>query len=355
MSLGVIQSVQGNRVSLDVGQAQGVAMGSVYAVFSQVDALFKGPELGRIEIAWVGQVSSEAVILGNAPIRPGDRVREVLHQVGEEKLKLRLEVTDYAMQAELLEWLGRMDFIKITESDEHFDRRLRISASSSGLEAVLIFDGVPGEKVRSGDVASLVAGLRSQLANAYVINSLYRLDNPAPPFEVSVWANRVGQAEPGTLGQAPDERFVQARVGDVIRFNFRAGRDCYLTMINVDVHGEITVLFPNQFRPDGRIQGGRTYRTETEGEMPFQIRAMGPPGRELVKVIATLEPLNLSSLKMGEEGGMGTRSIAAGTRFVEQLVRDLAVLPMDAEGEEYAIFLPTEGWTTDYLIIDTKP
>ena len=143
----------------------------------------------------------------------------------------------------------------------------------------------------------------------------------------------------------------------MIRFNFRAETDCYLTMINLGTSGKITVLFPNRYRPDGRIEGGKVYRTETRGDMPFKIRAKGPPGLELVKVIATLQPLSLSSLTMGREGDLGTRSIESGSSFAQKLTRDLEVTRMhdSIDGGEDALLLPTDGWTTDYMIIETRP
>jgi len=103
----------------------------------------------------------------------------------------------------------------------------------------------------------------------------------------------------------------------------------------------------------GQIAGGRTYQTGTKGEMPFQIRARGPAGRELVKVIATLDSLDLSSLQLGEAGGAGTRAVESGSSFVRQLARDLAIEPLETGGE--VLFLPTERWATDHLVVETAP
>lgn len=87
--------------------------------------------------------------------------------------------------------------------------------------------------------------------------------------------------------------------------------------------------------------------------MPFQIRASGPAGRELVKVIASLDSLDIPSLKMGEAGRAGTRTIESGSEFVRQLVRDLTV--EEVSSEESMPLAPTDKWTTDYLIVETSP
>jgi hypothetical protein len=261
--------------------------------------------------------------------------------------------------------LGRIELVAVVDSGQHFDHRLHIEAAEGLLKAFLTLDGRPATPVTGEDVPHLVEALRPQLENAYAIKVLARLDNPSPPFKVEVWANR---ARPGErdlvveqLDASPDEKLVEARVGDVLRFNFRAERDCYLTLINVGTSGKITILFPNEYQPDGLVRGGRVYRTETKGEMPFRIRAKGPPGRELVKVIATVEPLELSSLRLGRAGEGGTRSMESGSRFAHRLARDLTAVgaeehaEMNGEGAAASVLLPGAGWTTDYLMVETLP
>ncbi len=346
----LIESVEGKKVTLGIGTAQKVTVGSIYTVFPQGETAFEGSGLGNIKITKVMDTASAAVILDEADIKQGYRAREILHNFGADKLKLLLESSDEDLRSALEEGMAGISFVQFVDSGRHFDQRLILSKFADGLQAALTLDGVPSEPITGADVAGLVDALRPHLENAYAIKFLANLDNPAPPFKVSVWANRAG-TETEDLDKAPDEKFVQARLGDVIRFNFRAERDCYLTMINVGTSGKITVLFPNEYRPDGRIEGDIVYRTGTKGEMPFNIRAKGPAGRELVKVIATLEPLNLSSLSLGEEGGLGTRIIESGSSFVQQLARDLEVEGLE---DENITLLPTDSWVTDYMIIETS-
>lgn len=145
------------------------------------------------------------------------------------------------------------------------------------------------------------------------------------------------------LAAAPDEKYVQARLGDVLRFHFRTEEDCYLTMVNVGTSGKVNVLFPNKLFPEGRVQAGKVYRTRSykgdpDAEIPLTIKMdpKGKPGREFVQVIASKKPLNLASLTAQE-----------GSKFVEQITRNLAT-----EGGGGAL-LPTDGWATDYLFVET--
>lgn len=167
-----------------------------------------------------------------------------------------------------------------------------------------------------------------------------------------------GKQQVTLSGCRPDQTSADAW----IREGFYAGALTYYLIENMrkappdmtcrlGTSGKITVLFPNQYRPDGFIQGGKVYQTGTKGEMPFQIRATGPAGRELVKAIATLKPLDLVSLRMGETGGAGTRSIESSSDFVRRLPRDLAAVPLNTEGS--TVTLPTDRWSTDYLIVET--
>jgi len=347
----VIESVEDGTVTLRGGKSQKVTRGSVYGVFPDGETVFAGTGLGRIRVEEVFPTNSRAVILDRMTVKNGYRAKELLRSLDPHRLKLLVEDGGVGLKDEMATALGRVGFVEVVSGDQYFDHRLQLSAGLGGWQAALTIDGVAGTTVSGTGPDDLVESLRPELENAYTIKTLAALDNPAPPFRVMVWANHATLEERGLkkLDQAPDEKLVEARVGDAIRFNFRAERDCYLTLINVGTSGKITVLFPNKYQPDGFIEGGRIYRTETKGEMPFKIRATGPAGRELVKVIATLEPLELESLRMGQAGGLGTRSIDSGSRFARQLARDLA------GGKETAgaLLLPTDTWTTDYLIVET--
>ena len=354
----LVQSVQGDRVSLNAGRAQNVTKGSIYSVYAAGETAFAGSGVGRIKIVEVDQASASAQVLDNAPVRRDYRAKEILHNLDPDKLKLLLEVGAAPVLPAVQSGLASIDYVEIIEADKRFDHRLQIDGVAGNWQAALTLDGVPGTPVTGDDIPGLIEALKPLLENAYAIKYLAHLDNPNQPFGLRVWANHSGSGSGATqLNQAPDEKLVQARLGDVIRFNFQAERDCYLTLINVGTSGKITVLFPNKYRPDGFINGGRVYQTETKGQMPFKIRARGPAGRELVKIIATLDPLNLSSLTMGQAGGKGTRSIESSSSFVQQLTRDLAVEGLDEQlsGGVDVSLLPTDRWATDYLIIETTP
>ncbi|MEW6754906.1 MAG: caspase family protein [Candidatus Latescibacterota bacterium] len=349
----LVSSVEGGFLVLGGGRSQDVTAGSVYALYPPTQTDLAGPGVARARVEAVAQSSARARLLDAARVEPGYRAREVYRHFAAGRLRLLVEDGGTGLAASLTGPLSRLGFVEVVGGEHHYDRRLQLAGGAGGWQAALTFDGVPEAVVSAADAPALVEALRPHLENAFTIKFLAGLDNPSPPFRVRIWANRAPAGPRGLqrLEQAPDEKLVRARIGDTVRLSFQAERDCYLTLINVGTTGKITVLFPNQYRPDGFVRGGQVYSTESPGEMPFRIRAKGPPGRESVKVIATLEPLRLASLSLGTQAGQGTRAIESGSRFAQQLATDLAggQTPDPASGW----LLPADRWTADYLIVET--
>ena len=347
----LVDAANAGKVRLKAGYAQQVTRGSVYAVYPPGETAFKGPGVAKIRVVSVGDSWANCVTPEGGAVNQGCRARLILSGLEVDKLRLLLETPDAVLQSAVQKAMTAYDFVEATAEGQRFDYRLQIRQTEGQVELALVRDGTPGGSVSGNDAPAALAALRPQLENAYATKCLSVLDNPDPPFKVEVWANR-GQTT-DSLGSAPDEKSVQAQIGTLIRFNFRAEKTCYLTLIDLDANGEVNVLFPNQYQPDGRIQAGKVYRTGIKGEMPFQIRATGPAGREMVKVIASLDSLDIPSLKMGQAGPAGTRRIASGSEFVRQLIYDLTV-----SGTAVGDSLPvtrTDKWVTDYLIIENVP
>ena len=346
----VVEAVQGDRVTLSGGQAQNMTEGSVYAVFPEGETAFTGEGLGRIKINRVEPTSAEAVKLGGVAVRPGFRAKQVLHNQEMQKLKLKVEGGSSGVQSAVASALGRLDFVEAVGEGKHFHQRLQLSEAAGGLHAALTIDMVPGPRVEAADAASLVTALEAQLQSSYAINFLSSLSNDNPPFGIEVWANK---SSAGTrdlmveeLEEAEDEKYMQAKLGDVLRFHFQAEEDCYLTLINVGTSGKVNVLFPNKLFPDGRVTGGREYRTRSfkgdkGAQIPLTIKLdpRGKAGREFVQVIASREPLDFAALK----GKMGSQ-------FAQAMTRGLMAKKESNAGEN---LLPTDQWATDFLFIET--
>ena len=343
----VVEAVEDQRVWLGEGAAQKVTKGSVYALYPKGESQFTGPGLGRLKIVEVYPDKSAGIALDSLVVEPGLRARLTDYKLPLEPLKLLLEGPQ-ALQRAVGDALARLDFVGVVEPGMHFDHRLRLR-DKTGLEAALTVDGVEGPAVSGAGAAGLVEALKSPLENAYTLKYMSRLENPAPTFQVSVWAHKAAASSPNAvaleLAEAPDEKLIQARIGDTLRFNFKANRDCYLAMINVGTSGKVYILFPNPLFPDGRIEAGKVYRTrrfrgDPDAEVPLTISidSESKPGRELVKVIASLKPLNLETL---------TKQGQLGSQFAQQITQDLV-------GGTRGL-MPVKRWATDYIFIETTP
>jgi len=94
-------------------------------------------------------------------------------------------------------------------------------------------------------------------------------------FGIKVWTNKQ-----------------QYSLGDKIRFHFRAEKDCYLNLVNVNSRGEMTLLFPNRYHKDNYVQAGRTYTIPDEA-YNFSLEVQPPRGTDRIYALASSSPLNI--------------------------------------------------------------
>ncbi len=108
-------------------------------------------------------------------------------------------------------------------------------------------------------------------------NSSKVADKPAEPasprdvISLNVW---IDKSRPAT--------------GDLIAINAEADQDCFLTLINIDVAGKATVLFPNDFEPDNLLSAGKTSRVPGTSA-PYQLR-IKDEGRETLVAQCSTSP-----------------------------------------------------------------
>lgn len=79
-------------------------------------------------------------------------------------------------------------------------------------------------------------------------------------------------------------------VGEEIRFSFSAERDCYVTLLDIGTSGKVHKLFPNKWHESNKVEKDKVYRIPPDASN-FIFRIEGPVGREYVKAIATLKPI----------------------------------------------------------------
>ena len=99
-------------------------------------------------------------------------------------------------------------------------------------------------------------------------DSLWELRNPRARFNVEL------QTDKPTY-----------RIDDYLTLRMKAKESCYITVLNWDKNGKLTVLFPNQYESANFVRGGQTHTFPTP-EHTFDFILRGPVGRERFKLIA---------------------------------------------------------------------
>ena len=128
-------------------------------------------------------------------------------------------------------------------------------------------------------------------------------------LEVLAWVDR------------PDYTYAS---GEEVQVFVETNKDAYVTVLNVDPAGTTTVLFPNRYQSDNFVTAGRTLRLPDRDE--FRIVVSGSVGAELLKVIASTEPVPLFETR--QLAGAGPFQVAR-ARSAARLARSLEVVISD--------------------------
>ncbi len=91
-----------------------------------------------------------------------------------------------------------------------------------------------------------------------------------------------------TLGNASGSY----RIGETVDLSIRLDRDAYLLVLNVDEAGAVTRLYPNAYQTEPLVAGGTDLKIPGTGA---RIVVAGPPGVELIKIIASEKPVPLEA------------------------------------------------------------
>jgi hypothetical protein len=152
--------------------------------------------------------------------------------------------------------------------------------------------------------------------------ALASLENPAHPFAVD-------------FGFTGDRNTF--RIGEALGFRVRSARDGYLTIVDMDPAGKVTVVYPNAYQRDGHVAAGQEIVLPSP-EMGFSFSAEEPAGRGVVRAFVTERPLALDF----EEGD------ASQAAAVIDALRAAAGARPSAEGGP----VPLLGWSTGAVVYD---
>lgn len=290
------------------GPAQGMTVGSLFAL---------GDGLVRVEE--LSEAGAVAAPVGGTPAsRDVARLAAFVPDVP--PLRVSAGDVDPALADKLRAMLPPERFQVV--ADDQADLFLR---REGGTLRILTAEGSSRASV-GGDGAASAEALAAALQQEWSAQRIAALENPAPPFSVGL-------------------SFVQGtqefRQRDPIALRVSSARSGYLTLLDLGTDGTVTVLYPNRFVPEGRIEAGVPLEIPTAA-MPFRLRASGPEGWGMVRAVVTARALALPSTTeplLSRKEGVVLAEAAA--RALQEALAGLwtGSVPLgDA--------LPVEGWST---------
>ena len=97
----------------------------------------------------------------------------------------------------------------------------------------------------------------------------------------------------------PDYTYAE---GEDVKLFVKTSEDAYVTVLNVDPAGQTTILFPNQYQPDNLVRADRVIEVPDPASLS-RIVVTGTMGTELIKVIASSEPIEPFEARQLAEAG----------------------------------------------------
>jgi hypothetical protein len=79
--------------------------------------------------------------------------------------------------------------------------------------------------------------------------------------------------------------------GEEIQVFIQGNRDFYARVVNINAHGDIVQLLPNDYRTSNRFRGGQAYQIP-HPEDRFTLRVMAPYGQDKMVVYASEAPMD---------------------------------------------------------------
>lgn len=120
------------------------------------------------------------------------------------------------------------------------------------------------------------------------------IHTPNLGLDVDVWINR---AEGSTYYPGED-----------IKVYFRASRDCYVVVYNIDTRGYVNILYPYSSEDERYVEGGRVYKIPGRYD-DYSLTVDGPSGVEYIQAVASYEPLSVPGWSDYYRGGAAPEDI----------------------------------------------
>ncbi|MDH5760580.1 MAG: caspase family protein, partial [Gemmatimonadota bacterium] len=256
-----LESVEGDRGTLDGGLTLGVSPGAVFETASGAMMVVESARPDR---------SSVRMVTGTA--RNGEQAALTGLRFSVDPLRVGVAGLDSESAAALENELAASPGVDVVDGDPAAFSHLVVQRRGTTLQVV----GSDGW-IRHRDIPAGAEGapaLARILRQEGVAKTLADMENPAPAFQVSL-----------ALGGAR----TSLGLGETVSFHVTSERDGHLTLVDLGTDGTVVVLFPNAHHPSAFIRAGETLSFPTE-EMDFELTVLPPAGRGVVRAFVTSRP-----------------------------------------------------------------
>lgn len=325
-------------VRIPVGLLHGLTLGSRYAIYrAGSDVKDAANKLCEAEVTEVRQAGS-TLRLSDSKLDPNllraARAVELSRSLGGQTL--RVLASDERVR-KALQGFDAVTFDGVTPSN--YDVKVELK---SGLWSFERKDGATSKPVEDGDYA--IAAVRDTLLGAWRRGFVARMRNDDKDNLINVEA-RVVSAKPVPAGA---ERPV-LQLGDRFRIQVRnlSPVAVYVAVLDLDAEGRIGPVYPESGNSPEAIPPDGAWHF-----LPVTCSATAPVGRDLLKVIATPEQIDLSPLFTdaarggGDATGGMTGNKAVLGRLLQNAVQGKRGGPSEAPPPAY--------WATSDILLEVK-
>jgi hypothetical protein len=299
-----------DKVLLVNGTALGAALGSLWAIYPSNEREFRpGLAIAVVTVSEVrGKDAVATVSSGNRTIPSDARAIALAPPGSTGRIPVRLRDIppdrSKTVEAALREHVGDIDLVKPGQF-----ARFVVDGSQEGNRLdVYAADGlflVASFSLGDSSWATAFAQVVSRSANA---SEILALDNPSSQLKVDV---HVGAKSPkvtlrgvGVVADTKAPHYHIRKSGkpratdNSLQLDIHASADAYLTIVDVDSQGGVTVLFPNDYQrpgyyPEGRVKGGESIlipdSLEAGNQAGFHWDYTPPKGVDTIRVFASTD------------------------------------------------------------------
>ncbi|MFA5865987.1 MAG: DUF4384 domain-containing protein [Phycisphaerae bacterium] len=351
--LGKIIDVKGNRVTINRGVQHGVSTGDYFLVKS--DPNQKTSIRGTLRVEEPEEFLATGKILKDSDrVKPGLYVQKDTIRVDQRPLKIFIvpfSLPDSERFCFLLrQELSALNSMVITDSPPLTDRFVVLRKEGNKLTTLICSRfGTIRSRFSHENVSEAVASVVRRLRGEWLLSQIAAISNSTSDIKIDLSIN--GDRDTYITYDSPDKR-------EQIRFRVRVNRDCFVTLFSIDSQGEVRMLLPNKWQKDNKICENRDYTIPAPGQLAFDV--LPPPGRDVVKAIATTQPLALAEVNVKSLEKQGYITLTDGKTVIEAFLKGLqprAIAVSDRIKNDSALGelteLPTTGWSTAQIVVNT--